>query len=305
MSLLPIFGALSVVAAIPLLWWSVSGARTSSAAARNLTAGRAPVTDLRRSLLERSAAERATGPAIDRLAQRARRMTPDAMLENLERRILLAGVPGAWPMERVLAAKLLLGGVAAAVCTVWFLGGPGAARLAVGAAVVAFGWFLPDLLLFNAAEHRQIAIRQALPDTIDQMTISVEAGLAFDAAMARAGRSGTGPLNVELQRTMQDVSVGMSRSDALKALVERTQVDDLRHFVLAVQQADTYGVPIARVLRIQASEMRVKRRQNAEERAMKLPVKILFPLLTCILPTMFLVLLGPAVIRIWDTLGNR
>ncbi len=136
------------------------------------------------------------------------------------------------------------------------------------------------------------------------MTVTVEAGLAFDGAMARAGRSGDGPLHRELSRTMQDVQAGMTRSEALKSLVARTEVDDLRNFVQGVVQAEAYGVPIARVLRIQASEMRVKRRQRAEEAAMKLPVKILFPIMLFILPVIFIVLLGPAGIRISQTLGG-
>jgi tight adherence protein C len=305
MPLVPLFGAVAVISALPLLWWAVSGTRTNQAAARNLAAGRSAFTDLRQALLAHSAQDRAVGPTIDRLARRARRLTPKTKVENLERRILLAGAPEAWPLERVLAVKLLLGGLTGAVSVLWLLDAPGVLRLAAAVAGTAFAWFLPDLLLHNAAEHRQIEIQQALPDTLDQMTISVEAGLAFEAAMARAAQSGDGPLNEELRRTMQDVQVGMSRAEALRGLVDRTQVEELRHFVLAVIQAETYGVPVARVLRIQATEMRVKRRQRAEESAMKLPVKILFPLLLCIMPTIFMVLLGPAVIRIVDTLGNR
>ena len=304
MALIPLFGAVAVVASLPLLWWALSGTRPNAAATRNLSAGAEGITDLRQAVLARSAQDRAVNPAIDRLARRARRLTPKAMLERLERRVLLAGVPEAWPMERVLATKLLLGGLGAALSALWFMGAPAPWRLVCAVCATAFAWFLPDLLLYNAAEHRQIAIQRALPDTLDQMTVSVEAGLAFEAAMARASRSGNGPLNQELMRTMQDVQVGMSRTEALRGLIDRTEVENLRHFVLAVIQAESYGVPIARVLRIQASEMRVKRRQQAEEAAMKLPVKILFPLLLCIMPTIFLILLGPAVIRIADTLGN-
>jgi tight adherence protein C len=303
MPVIPLFGAVAVIASFPLLWWAVSGNRTGGSAARNLLVGREG--DLRQALLAHSATDRTVGPAIDRLARRARRLTPSGMVSNLERRILLAGVPEAWPIERVLALKLLLGVIAAGMSSLWLISGPGIWRLVIGAGATALGWFLPDLLLYNAAEHRQIEIQRALPDTLDQMTISVEAGLAFEAAMARAARSGDGALNRELQRTIQDVQVGLSRADALRALADRTQVDELRHFVLAVIQAETYGVPVARVLRIQANEQRVKRRQRAEESAMKLPVKILFPLLVCIMPTIFMVLLGPAVIRIVDTLGNR
>jgi len=304
MPIIPLLGAVAVLTALPLLWWAVSGTRTTPAAARNLSAGRAAFTDLHEAVLSHSARDRAVAPAIDRLARRARRLTPNGMFESLERRVLLAGVPEAWPMERVLATKLLLGGLGAALSVFSIINAPGIGRLLIGFLGTAFGWFVPDILLYNAAQKRQLEIQRALPDTLDQMTISVEAGLAFEAAMARAGRSGSGCLNEELQRTMQDVQVGLSRSEALRRLMERTEVEELRHFVLAVIQAESYGVPVARVLRIQASELRMKRREQAEEKAMKLPVKILFPLLFCIMPTIFLVLLGPAVIRIVDTLGR-
>ncbi|HUP75251.1 MAG TPA: type II secretion system F family protein [Acidimicrobiales bacterium] len=303
MPLIPLLGAVAVISALPLLWWAVSGSRTSPAAARNLQAGRAAFTDFHQAVLSHSVQERAVGPAVERLARRARRLTPNGMFEGLERRVLLAGVPEAWPMERVLATKLLLGGLGAALSIFWFIDSPGFSRLLIGSVGTAFAWFVPDILLYNAAEKRQLAIKRALPDTLDQMTIAVEAGLAFEAAMARAGRSGSGCLNEELQRTMQDVQVGLSRSEALRSLMERTDVEELRHFVLAVIQSESYGVPISRVLRIQASELRIKRRQQAEEKAMKLPVKILFPLLFCIFPTIFLVLLGPAAIRLTETLS--
>ncbi len=137
-----------------------------------------------------------------------------------------------------------------------------------------------------------------LADTLDQMTIAVEAGLGFESAMARAGRNGKGPLAEELVRTLQDIAVGQPRRDAYLALAERTGVPDLRRFIRAVVQADAYGVSIADVLRTQAQEMRLKRRQRAEEKAMQIPVKVIFPLILCILPTLFIVLLGPAVLRI-------
>ena len=305
MSLIPLMGALAVIAALPLLWWAVSGATSTSAAVtRNLSVGTPVQTDYRRALLRYSAGDRAVSPVATWALGRARRLTPNGVLENLERRVLLAGVPESWPLERLLVAKVLAGAGAGVVAALWFVGGPSLFRLILAAAGMAFGYFLPDILLYNAANKRQLAIRRALPDTLDQMTISVEAGLAFDGAMARASRSSDGPLHRELSRTMQDIQAGMTRSEALKSLSARTEVDDLRHFIQGVLQAESYGVPIARVLRVQASEMRVKRRQRAEEAAMKLPVKILFPIVLFILPVIFIVLLGPAAIRIVETLGG-
>lgn len=156
-------------------------------------------------------------------------------------------------------------------------------------------YFLPELLLNSQGQKRNEKIQLELADTLDQMTIAVEAGLGFDSAMARAAQNGNGPLAAELARTLQDIQVGRSRRQAFEALTARTTVVDLRRFVRAVVQADAYGISIADVLRTQADEMRLKRRQRAEEKAQKLPVKVLAPLMLCILPVLFIVVMGPAV----------
>jgi len=148
------------------------------------------------------------------------------------------------------------------------------------------------------ATARQLDMSNALPDTLDQLTICVEAGLGFDAAMARAARSGAGPLNEELTHLLQDLRVGVPRHEALQSILDRTDVPELRQFVHALIQAETYGVPVSRILRTQAAEQREKRRFRAEERAMKLPVKVIFPLVFCILPVLFIVIIGPAFIHI-------
>ena len=173
----------------------------------------------------------------------------------------------------------------------------------MGAAVLVtvVGYFLPELLLHSRGQERRQKITLELADTLDQMTIGVEAGLGFDSAMARSGRNGTGPLAEEMLRTLAEIQVGHSRREAYASLVERTNVPDLRRFVRAVIQADAHGIAVADVLRMQAAEMRLKRRQRAEETAMKLPVKVLFPLMFCILPVLFIVLLGPAVLSIVET----
>ena len=299
-----ILGSAAVAATLPLLWWALSGERAPAGVARNLTAGLAGPVDVRSQLLARSATDRALAPAVERWAARVRRVTPVGRIEALERRILLAGTPRSWTIERVLAAKLALGLLGLAFGLLRLFGAPGALSLLIAIGAPVIGWFAPDGLLGGRADRRQTAIRRSLPDTLDQVTISVEAGLGFDAALARAGRSGKGPLAEELVRTLQDVQAGMSRREALYRLNGRTDVEELQHFILAVVQAESYGVPIAQVLRVQSAELRVKRRQQAEERAAKMPVKILFPVVLCILPTIFIVLLGPAAIRIANTLGG-
>jgi tight adherence protein C len=177
-------------------------------------------------------------------------------------------------------------------------GRPGALSVLLATAVTGVCYFVPELLLKSRGQERQQSIALELADTLDQMTIAVEAGLGFESAMARAGSNGKGPLAEELVRTLQDIAVGQPRRDAYLALAERTGVQDLRRFIRAVVQADQYGVSIADVLRTQAQEMRLKRRQRAEEKAMQIPVKVIFPLILCILPTLFIVLLGPAVMDI-------
>jgi tight adherence protein C len=175
---------------------------------------------------------------------------------------------------------------------------PGVLTVLLAAVVTVVFYFVPELLLHSRGQERQQAIGLELADTLDQMTIAVEAGLGFESAMARAGKNGKGPLAEELVRTLQDIAVGQPRREAYLALAERTGAPDLRRFIRAVVQADAYGVSIADVLRTQAQEMRLKRRQRAEEKAMQIPVKVIFPLILCILPTLFIVLLGPAVMDI-------
>ena len=160
------------------------------------------------------------------------------------------------------------------------------------------GYFLPDILLKNTAEKRRTAMSLALPNLLDQMLISVEAGVGFESAMAKAAENSTGPLAEEFIRTLQDIRVGRSRREAYLDLGERAGFPELRSFIRSIVQADQYGIAIANVLRTQAKEMRVKRRQKAEEHAMKIPVKMLFPLIITILPALFIVILGPTVLKI-------
>jgi tight adherence protein C len=290
-----------IVGSIGLLLVSLRGTAEHRLARANLLNGQPESTNLRDIVLTRPAQERVVGPAVARVAAVSRRVTPRGVLNDLDRRIQLAGISESWPAERVLATKLVLAATFGALGLVNFLASPtaGSFLLAVGAAIFAF--LVPDVLLSRRGRQRQELIQRALPDVLDQVTICVEAGLGFEAALNRSARSGKGPLGDELARALQDIRLGMPRRVALDKLLERTDVGDLRHFVVAIGQADRHGVPIATVLRIQSQELRQKRRQRAEEAAMKLPVKILFPLLFCIMPALFVVLLGPAVIRIGNS----
>jgi tight adherence protein C len=240
------------------------------------------------------AADKKTTGLVDGIGYR---LTPPAYVRKLDKLLSLAGRPGGWPLGRILAAKPVLGLVGASLGLLIATSSPQPILKLVGLFVLFLGYFIPDLLLYSKGLERQKVIQLELANTLDQMLISVEAGLGFEGAMARAGANGKGPLAEELVRTLQDMQVGRSRRESYLALAERTNLPELRSFVQAIVQADTYGIAISRVLRVQAKVMRVKRRQRAEEKAMKLPVMILFPLLFFIFPVLFIAILGPAVIH--------
>ena len=164
------------------------------------------------------------------------------------------------------------------------------------------GFFMPDVWLGMRRDKRKEAMRLAAADMIDQLTICIEAGLGFDAALARVAGANDGPLAHELSHTIRDMRAGVPRPQALRGLADRSDVPEIRQLVLALLQAQKHGIPIADALRIQASEMRTKRRQLTEEKAAKMPVKIIFPTLLCMMPAMFIVILGPAAMSITRTL---
>ena len=233
------------------------------------------------------------------------RLTPPVYVRKLDKLLSLTGRPGGWPLGRILAAKPVLGLIGAALGLLIAASSPQPILKLVGLFVFFLGYFIPDLLLYSKGLERQKVIQLELANTLDQMLISVEAGLGFEGAMARAGANGKGPLAEELVRTLQDMQVGRSRRESYLALAERTNLPELRSFVQAIVQADTYGIAISRVLRVQAKVMRVKRRQRAEEKAMKLPVMILFPLLFFIFPVLFIAILGPAVIHAIESFSGQ
>jgi tight adherence protein C len=232
------------------------------------------------------------------IAESVTSAVPKGYIGMIERQIMLAGRPTGWTIDKILLAKPVIAIPLGAIAAFWVGLDPIPLRIGTAVLAVVLAFFVPELLIYSRALDRQEKMQLALPDTLDQMTIAVEAGLGFEAAMAKAGTNGIGPLAEELIRTLQDMSMGRSRKDAYEALASRTSSVDLRRFTRSVIQADVYGIAIADVLRVQASEMRLKRRQRAEEKAMKVPVKVIFPLVFCILPVLFIVLLTPAVISI-------
>ncbi|OMH34280.1 type II secretion system F family protein [Tersicoccus sp. Bi-70] len=280
--------------ALPLLGWATLSPRLyqDRAVQRNLARGMATTT-----------VDATTPGRGQRLAAFARRFTPGSFIARLDRQLARAGRPASWPMWRVLSAKVVLAAVAAVLGLLFAAGSPDVRRLLLAILATAVCYFVPDLLLYSRGMERQAAIARELPDTLDQMTIAVEAGLGFEGAMSRAAYNGKGALAEELVRTIQDMQVGRSRREAYTDLSERTGVADLRRFVRSIIQADQYGIAISGVLRTQAAEMRLKRRQRAEEKAMQIPVKVLFPLMFCILPVLFIIMVGPAAIGVINSLN--
>jgi tight adherence protein C len=299
-----VLGSAAVVASLGVLWWALAGPRVARSPIDVDGGTRPPIEDLRTMALQRSAHERTVQPLMARLGRLARRYTPQGRVAALERRLLLAGTPQGWSLERVLAAKVLLAGAGIALGAVRLVVAPSGLALLFVVGLVALGFFAPDIVLRQMADKRQEFVRRTLADVIDQLSVAVQAGLGLDAAIARVSRRTKGPLGAELARAGQDIRAGMGRTVALTAMAERVQVPELRQVVVALAQAEKLGVPVVRSLQVQADELRVKRRQHAEEQAMKLPVKILFPTVLCILPALFIVVLGPAALRIYDTLGS-
>jgi len=292
-----VVAALAVILSVPTLLYSLLSDRaTERRVARNLRAGPVQAEDVRGLVLAQSAVERILQPLLRRLAGPIRRLSPAGTVTAVERRIELSGV--SWSLERMMATKFGLGGGLLTGGLLWAARSGSRSSLLVALFAGAVGYVGPDAIVARMARARQLVIGNQLPDTLDQLTICVEAGLGFDAALARIARSGRGPLAEEITLLLQELRVGVPRREALNNLLIRTDVPELRQFVHAVIQADSYGVPISRVLRAQAGEQREKRRFRAEERAMKLPVKVIFPLVFCILPTVFIVVLGPAYVHL-------
>jgi tight adherence protein C len=260
-----------------------------------------------RNELDRPFGERVVNPFMARLTRLGRRFTPTDQSNRIRRRLDIAGNPATWDVDRVLALKMLglIVGVLVGVMIPVVLGGGVLTIFGVTILLGLVGYFAPNLIVYQMGYDRTEQMRRELPDALDLLTISVEAGLAFDAALSQVARNTTGPLAEEFFRVLQEMQIGLGRAEAMRALGERTNLAELRGFVTAMVQADAFGIPIANVLRVQAKEQRVKRSQRAEELAQKVPVKILFPLIFCIMPCLFIVILGPAGITIYHSFSQK
>jgi tight adherence protein C len=229
------------------------------------------------------------------------RLSPSSARTSLQRRLDIAGNHPGWTADRVMAAKALLLVVCGTIGGLFGLRNP-ALFVLTATAGAALGFFLPDLLLYNAGLKRQHRLAIALPEAIDLLTICVEAGQGFDAALTQVARNLDGPVAQEFARVLQEMQIGKSRAEAMRSMAERSSVPELRAFVSALTQSAELGIPVAMVLREQAKEMRVRRRQRAEAEAQKVPVKITFPLIGCLLPALFVVVLGAGFITLSHSL---
>ena len=257
-----VFGV-AIGVAILSLWWGITAKPPAGRA--NLFAG----------LPQPKASESPILGLSRGLGRFVRRLLPNGLLKSLDNLLVQAGHPWKLDLSRLLAIAV------------------GQPFFGVLFAVVAF--FLPDYLVMTQRDARQEAIRTSAADTIDQLTICVEAGLGFDAALQRVASANEGPLADELQRCLADMRSGMPRDIALTALADRTQIPEIRQLTTALIQASRHGVTIAETLRIQASDWRDRRKQAVEEKAAKLSTKMIFPIMVCFLPVFFVVLLAPAL----------
>jgi len=243
--------------------------------------------------------ERVVAPLLEGLTGMAQRFTPKGYGEKVAQKLVHAGNPPNLNVDKILVMKLLgLVSVVFWLPITLMLGFQGPLLL-VGIVVLwGVSFMYPDVLLNRKIEDRQKEISRKLPDILDLLVISVEASLGFEQALDRTCTAVPGALSDEFRRMLHEIRIGSTRADALRAMADRSDVPELRSFILAMLQADTFGVSISRLLRSQADEMRIKRRLMAQEKAQKAPVKMLFPLVFCIFPSIFVVILGPAMINI-------
>lgn len=244
--------------------------------------------------------ERAVMPVLRGLTGIGRHFTPVGYVDKVRQKLVYAGMPASETVDRFLAIRVVtVALIPVAFVLVYGMSGLSGTMLHGAFGLSGLALFLgPDAVLNRKVAERQYAMRVRLPDLLDLLVISVEAGLGFEQALDRTIVAVPGPIQEEFGRMLGEVRAGASRGDALRGLEKRSNVPELRSFVLAILQADTFGVSIGRVLRSQADEMRIKRRQLAQERAQKAPVKMLVPMVFCIFPALFVVVLGPAVINI-------
>ncbi len=281
---------------------SIWGAGASVGVARSLELIEQQVDHREVSRAELPLTERLLVPLFQHTKSLAARLSPGGTGARLSRMLNRAGNPPRWNAERIMGAKgaALIGGAALG----FLFGGFSLRGLFFMGGFAVFLFYLPDILLYNTGVKYQDELRRGLADALDMLTVCVEAGQGFDSALLQVARGATGPIAGEFARVLSEIQIGKSRGEAFSALADRTTVPEAKNFVSALVQADRLGLPIAAVLREQSSQMRLVRRQLAEEKAQKVPVKILFPIMLGILPALFIVVIGPGALRMMDAFSH-
>jgi len=251
---------------------------------------------------ELAARDRLVAPVVDAMRRVGERLSPGGAGARIARSLDRAGNPSGWDVERIMAATAFAMALAAFVAVIVL--GFDLRGLLVAVLAGLAGFYMPDLLVYNAGAKRQQELTKGLAEALDMLTVCVEAGQGFDAAIMQVAKTVSGPIGGEFARVISEMQIGKSRGEAFAALGERVSTPDVKNFVSALVQADRMGLPIAAVLREQTKEMRLKRRQRAEEKAQKVTVKILFPLLLCIFPALFIVIIGPGAIKIMEVFSG-
>ncbi len=307
-NVLPIVVAAVAAGAILMIFVGLAGSRPVDPVQARLTQlGAMQARNLEELELQQPFMERTLRPLFTGLSTRASRLGSASFTESTEKRLALAGHPadlrvGDWLAIKVIAAAIfgilffLLG------TFVLFSNAGILINILVAIAGVGIGYIAPEFWLSRKVRQRQHAILLMIPDTLDLLTISVRAGLGFDAALGKVVEKLAGPLSEEFRRALAEVRVGKTRREALRDIVPRTEVPPLTNFIGAIIQAEQLGVSISKVLQVQSEQLRIERRQRAEEQAAKAPIKMLFPLVGCIFPSLFIVILGPALILIMQNL---
>lgn len=247
--------------------------------------------------------ERIVLPVFTKIASFVKRVSPRGIVESNRHKLALAGITETFGVDVYLAVKFLfpVGFLFLYIILAIFFPLSLLTKIIL-LALIPLSYFLPDVFIRGRIRSRQLEIRRALPNALDLLSISVEAGMGFDIALARVANNVRGPLGEEFKRMLNDIQIGFSRRDAFRNLNSRTDVPELSTFIVAMTQAEVFGISVSKVLKVQASEMRIRRRQLAEEAGIKAPVKLVFPLIICIFPSLMTVILGPAVIRAYYTI---
>jgi len=306
--LLPLIIAMAIGLSIVLIFIGISMPRPADQIQERLVEyGGRPLT-LEEIELSQPFSERIIKPLIRGMANLVLRLAPSRNMEALQRKLEMAGRPNNWSPAEFMGVRglagILLGVMGFVLMTLAKADiGP---KMMIGLAMAGLGYYLPTAWLGSKIKQRQHNIIKALPDALDLLTISVEAGLGFDAALAKVTEKWDNELTREFMRVIAEMRVGKKRRDALRDMAARVDIPDVTTFVAAIVQAEQLGVSIAKVLRIQSEQMRIKRRQRAEELARKAPLKMMFPLVFLIFPAIWIVLMGPAILIVKNSgvIGN-